>query len=88
MAQGGKNAVINSTIFEDNNSALTTANATIMTPHTKHIGLKYHFFKYHCGKGSGITLIKVDNLLQKADIFNKGMDPENFITMRKLLCKW
>ena len=35
-------AVIQSTVFEENNGALTTANYIKMTRRTKHVGLKYH----------------------------------------------
>ena len=84
---GGETAVIKFTVFEDNNGALTTSNAINMTPCTKHICVKYHFFKNDCGQDSGITLVKADTLLQKKDIFTKGMAPNKFITMRKLVCK-
>ena len=47
---GGETAVIKSTVFEENNGTLNTSNAINMTPHTKHIGVKYHFFKHHCAK--------------------------------------
>ena len=80
---GGENAVIKSTVFEDNNGALTTSNAVNMTSCTKHIGVKYHFLKHHCGKGSSITLAKVNTIPQKADIFTKGMALEKFTTMKK-----
>ena len=60
MKLGGvETTSINSTVFEDNNGELTTANAIKMTPHTKHIGVEYHFFNvslwqkqwHHTGKG-------------------------------------
>ena len=85
---GGETTVINSTVFEDNNGALTTANSVNITPLAKHIDVKYYFFKNHCGEGSGIPLAKVDTFLQKVDIFTKAMAPDNFITMQKLVCKW
>ena len=40
-----------------------------MTPRTKHIGVKYHFFKSHIGADKGILLVKIDTLLQKGEIF-------------------
>ena len=45
---GGDTAVIKSTVFENNNGSLTTANDVKMTPHTKNIGVKCHLFKHHC----------------------------------------
>ena len=68
---GGETAVINSVVFKDNNLALSTANYINITPRKKQISLKYHFFEYHCGKGSGITLVKFGTLLKKEDIFTK-----------------
>ena len=46
---GDKSIVIKSAVFEDNNGALTTDNTLKITPSTKHIGVKYHFFKHNCG---------------------------------------
>jgi len=86
--QGDSPVLIKSTVFEDNNGAISTAKAVKMTPRTKHIAVKYFFFKSHIGPGTGIELVKIDTLLQKADIFTKGMAPEKFSTMRKLLCGW
>jgi hypothetical protein len=86
--EGEATVAIKSTVFEDNNGAISTAKAVKMTPRTKHIAVKYFFFKSHIGEGTGIELVKVDTLLQKADISTKGMAPEKFVTMRKLFCGW
>jgi hypothetical protein len=85
---GVKETVIQSTVFEDNNGAIATATAVKMTPRTKHIAVKYHFFKSHVNNGDGITLSKIDTNLQKADIFTKGLAPQKFADIRKLLCGW
>ena len=61
---GGETALINSTVFKDNNGAFITANSIKMTLRTKQIGVKYHFLKHHFVKGSVITLVKVDTLLK------------------------
>jgi hypothetical protein len=68
-------------VFEDNNGALATARAVKMTPTTKRIAVKYHFFKAHVGPGTGIELVKIDTNLQKADIFTNGLAPDKFATM-------
>jgi hypothetical protein len=86
--QGDSPVLIKSTVFEDNNGAISTAKAVKMTPRTKHIAVKYFFFKSQIGPGTGIELVKIDTPLQKADIFTKGMAPEKFTAMRKLLCGW
>ena len=38
---------IYSKVFEDNNGALILAISPQMTPHSKHIGIEYLFFKQH-----------------------------------------
>jgi hypothetical protein len=85
---GINNSIIKSTVFEDNNGAITTATAVKMSPRTKHIGVKYHFFKSHVNEKTGISLSKIDTNLQKADIFTKGLSPQKFADIRKLLCGW
>ncbi len=60
---------INSSVFEDNNGALTVALAPKMTPRTKHIAVKYHFFKDHIGEEKGVIIKKIDTDNQIADIF-------------------
>ena len=59
-----------------------------MTPCTKHIAVKYHFFKRNISVGMGITILKTDTNLKKADIFTKGLSPQNFADIHKLLCEW
>jgi hypothetical protein len=85
---GITDSVIKSTVFEDNNGAISTATAVKMTPRTKHIAVKYHFFKSYLHAGTGITIAKIDTNLQKADIFTKGLAPHKFAEIRKLLCDW
>ena len=85
---GVTDSLIKSTVFEDNNGAIAMATAMKMTPRTKHIAVKYHFFKSHVDVGTGISLSKIDTNLQKADIFTKGLAPQKFVEIRKLLCGW
>jgi hypothetical protein len=40
-----------SDVFEDNNGALTLANVPRLTPRSKHIAVKYHFFRQHVKNG-------------------------------------
>jgi hypothetical protein len=82
---GIKGVVIQSTVFEDNNGALTTATVVKMTPRTKHVAIKYHFFRSHLNEKNGISLWKIDTNLQKADIFTKGLAPQKFAEIHKLL---
>ena len=39
-----------STVYEDNNRAIVVATSPSMTPTSKHIAVKYHWFRQHVGK--------------------------------------
>jgi hypothetical protein len=87
----GKNAIVSgrtySKVFEDNNGALTLATVPRMTPRSKHIAVKYHFFRSHVRKGD-LKVIKVETTNQIADIMTKGLPKESFQKLRKLLAGW
>ena len=55
------------TVYEDNNGAIVVATSPRMTPSSKHIAVKYHWFRQHIGKEFVIRKIESEN--QKADIF-------------------
>jgi hypothetical protein len=81
-------SIVQSTCFEDNNDALGFATTLQMTPCTKHIGIKYHFFKSKIGEGKGIAIRRIDSAEQKADIFTKGLTQDTSETIHKLLMGW
>ena len=76
-----------SKIFEDNNGALILASSPRMTPRSKHIAVKYHFFRSYVADGS-IKIYKINTEDQKADIFTKGLVRVIFERVRKLLMGW
>ena len=78
--------VSSSTIYEDNNGAMVVATSPRMTPTSKHIDVKYHWFSHHVGNEFVIRKIESEN--QKEDIFTKGLQGEIFVSIRKLLCSW
>ena len=41
--------VSSSTIYEDNNGAIVVTKSPKMTPSSKHIAVKYHWFRQHDG---------------------------------------
>ena len=43
-------------VFEDNTSCIKVATTSSITPRTKHIALKYHFFRFHVHSGKIIIL--------------------------------
>ena len=75
-----------STIYEDNNGAIFLATSPRMNPTSKHITVKYHWFRQNVGKEFLIQEIESEN--QKADIFTKGLQVQIFARIRKLLCGW
>ena len=79
---------IHSTVFEDNNGALALATSPKITPRTKHIAVKYHFFKTHVGCDKGLEIEQIDTDVQKADIFTKGLLANKFADLCKLLIGW
>ena len=76
-----------STVYEDNNGAIRVATCPRLTPTSKFIAVKYHWFRQHV-ENKEIRIQKVDTSLQKADIFTKSLTRQNFVDARKLLCGW
>ena len=83
-----KNSIVKSTVFEDNNGALGLATSPRLTPRTKHIAVKYHWFKTKIGEEKGIVIEKVESERQKADGFTKPLPDGTFQTIRRLLMGW
>ena len=80
------NFLSSSTIYEDNNGAKVVATIPRMTPTSKHISVKYHWFRQHVGKE--FLICKIDPENQKEYIFIKGLQGQIFVGIRKLLCGW
>ena len=76
--------VSSSTVYEDNNEAIVVETSPRMNPLSRHIAVKYHWFRQHVGKESLIRKIESKN--QKADISTKGLQGQIFVRIRKLLC--
>ena len=75
-----------STIYEDNNVSIVVTTSPRITPSSKQIAVKYHWFRQHIGKEFVIQKIESEN--QKADIFTKGLQGQIFVSIRILLCGW
>ena len=75
-----------STVYEDNSGAIIVATSPRMTLRSKHIAVKYHWFREHVNKEFDIK--KIDGEEQLADIFTKGLQGKQFFKLRKLLCGW
>ena len=72
-----------STIFEDNRAALllATTDPPRLTPRSKSIAVKYHWFREHLKKGS-IVMKSVDSARNRANILTKPLKPDTFRTER------
>jgi hypothetical protein len=80
-----------SSLWEDNEAALTIMTNHIdglpkLSPRTRHIACKYHWFLSKLGKT--IIAKQIHTKQQKADIFNKGMRTEAFEHICFLLLGW
>ena len=77
-----------STVFEDNQAclALATTDPPHMTPRSKHIAIKYHWFRSHLGKEIKIQYCPSE--INAADIFTKPLAQDTFWTCRALIMGW
>ena len=55
-----------------------------MTPRSKHIAVKYHWFRSHLQEGE-IEVRRIDTKVQKADIFTKGLARREFEDKRSMI---
>ena len=80
---------IKSTIFEDNQACLSLASSDPpkMTPRSKSIAVKYHWFREHLQPGV-IDLVAISSAEQLADIFTKPLSPPTFVYLREKLLGW
>jgi len=76
-----------STVFEDNQPAiaLATTDPPRMTPRSKSLAVKYHWFRSHLSPDS-IVVKAIASAQNKADIFTKALPFEAFARHRKAIC--
>ena len=70
-------------MYQDNNGIMVVTKIKRMTPISKNISIKYHWFREHVGKEFVIRKIESEN--QKADISTKGLQGEIFLRISKFL---
>ena len=76
-------------MWEDNNGALQLAtNPNKVSIRTKHLVVKYHFFRHHIATNGEIRVLKVDTTEQIADIFTKGLPVDTFTYLAGKLMGW
>ena len=83
-----KTSLVQSTVSEDNQGCLSLVNVPKMSARNKYLALKYHFFRDQIGESKGIVAKYISTDVQKADIFTKGLPPDKFKKIRKLLMGW
>lgn len=82
------------TAFEDNSGALEMARTHKARPRTKHMNLRYHFFRDRIAtdgeedNGDKIHVKPVATENQLADIFTKAVAQELFLKFRYLILGW
>jgi hypothetical protein len=74
-------------IFEDNQGAVEMANVPKMRPRTKHLNIKYHFFRQFVTKGI-LQVLHIAGEDQMADIFTKPLDLSSFVKHRRSITGW
>ena len=86
LKQHGKIQV--STVWEDNEATLTSMQAKLpcMTPQTKHIATKYHWFRSKFD--DTIQAQKIDSKHQRVYIFTKSLWIQDFERVRSFLMGW
>ncbi len=92
LSYGNKISKI-STVFEDNRAAkiLATTDPPRLTPRSKSLAVRYHWFRSHLGvnkDGSGIVIHDVASAQNKADFLTKALNHADFVANRLAVCGW
>ena len=81
-----------STVFEDNRACklLATTDPPRLTPRSKHIAIRYHWFRSHLGvkDGKGIVIKDVPSAQNRADFLTKACARAQFEVNRLAVCGW
>ena len=72
------------TLFVDNQSAIKLAKSPEFHKRTKHIDIRYHYFREKCESGE-LKLEYVSSECQKADILTKALPRDRFARMREII---
>ncbi len=79
--------IIRCKIFEDNEGAVEMANVPKMRPRTKHLNIKYHFFRQFVEKGI-LQVLQFSGEQQIADVLTKPLEEASFTKHRKKITGW
>ena len=73
-------------VFGDNRGCIELATEPKYRSRTKHISLKFHFFRNMVGKHLEINYI--DTKEQQADMMTKPLEKQHFGKLKKLVLGW
>ena len=79
--------IISCRVFEDNSGAIAISNNPKFRPRTKHLNVKYHFFRQYITSGH-IKVEKIDTLDQPADYLTKSLEVDLFQKHRLKIQGW
>ena len=86
---GMKDKDLQCNLYEDNTSCITMAEGQRFTPRTKHISLKYHWFRtFITGPRKLLNVKYINTKEQTADILIKPLDEPSFTHLRKKTSEW
>ncbi len=74
-------------MFEDNQGAVEMANVPKMRPRTKHLNIKYHFFRQFVEDGS-LQVEHIPGEDQMADVLTKPLEEASFQKHRRAIAGW
>jgi hypothetical protein len=75
-------------VFEDNSGALEIATAHKFRPRTRHIDVKYHFFRDYYINRKEISIHPVDTTMQQADYLTKAVGLDILKRLRFMVVGW
>ncbi len=79
--------LIHCKLFEDNKGTIEMANVPKMRPRTKHLNIKYHFFRQYVQRGI-LQVLHISGADQVADVFTKALDVASFKKHRSKIKGW
>ncbi len=74
-------------MFEDNQGAVEMANVPKMRPRTKHLNIKYHFFRQFVEDGT-LQVGHIPGEDQMADVLTKPLEEASFQKHRQAIAGW
>ena len=81
-------AIIHYTLLENNNVSLELDTSHSKNPRTRHVAVKYSFFRELFSEVNRVVIQRVESKYQKAGVFTKVLPAEKLHYIRNLLAGW